>query len=537
MYLHKTKNGHYTPPCCYFSGELEVVELRQPHAALRHICGRGWYSNKEVLDQQMKSDAANGEESVEETSTSMQAKVKRFVKNHGYYSLPKFFRAHLYFIYRYYFRLGFLDGTEGKIYTFLQAYWYRYLVDAKQTIEKQYCNREKIWERTDILPEYDLRVVKAVQTIAGTKDERFNSWFDALDYMYNEVITLKTPQKQMLVCNDDIEEGVELDQSFLIGIVLFVVGIIPTYMNYSQQIKYIMSGNMYAGVRETVDLGPIGLLANFYQVGIFLMLIGSKNHKTRAKVILLLAVAFEAFCMLSGNRSSQILKIIALLFIYYRIIQKITPKKIVAFTIVGYFVVIILYFISAYRNANIADLSLLKSRFIEVATGEPLLELLAQLGSNLNVVALTLVSIPTYNNFNFGLTYVVSWCAIYPNTGGLLGNIPNMYAFLNYLDTKLPLGGSYIGELYFNFGWFGILFAIFIGMFVGWTSAKVESAIVQKKWIQLGPYMVLFYSLLWWVRDYFSGWIFRTVWCAIAVWLINKFLKNRRITRVTLGRR
>lgn len=61
----------------------------------------------------------------------MDFKVKRFVKNHGYYSLPKFFRAHLYFIYRYYFRLGFLDGTEGKIYTFLQAYWYRYLVDAK----------------------------------------------------------------------------------------------------------------------------------------------------------------------------------------------------------------------------------------------------------------------------------------------------------------------------------------------------------------------------------------------------------------------
>ena len=26
MYLHKMKNGHYTPPCCYFSGELEVVE-------------------------------------------------------------------------------------------------------------------------------------------------------------------------------------------------------------------------------------------------------------------------------------------------------------------------------------------------------------------------------------------------------------------------------------------------------------------------------------------------------------------------------
>lgn len=90
-----------------------------------------WYSNKEVLDQQIKLDVVNGEKSVEETSTSVQAKVKRLVKNHGYYSMPKFFRAHLYFIYRYYFRLGFLDGTEGKIYTFLQAYWYRFLVDAK----------------------------------------------------------------------------------------------------------------------------------------------------------------------------------------------------------------------------------------------------------------------------------------------------------------------------------------------------------------------------------------------------------------------
>lgn len=90
-----------------------------------------WYSNKEVLDQQMKADVQNGEESVGETATSLQAKTKRFVKNHGYYSLPKFLRAHIYFLYRYYFRLGFLDGTEGKIFTFLQAYWYRFLVDAK----------------------------------------------------------------------------------------------------------------------------------------------------------------------------------------------------------------------------------------------------------------------------------------------------------------------------------------------------------------------------------------------------------------------
>ncbi|MBQ9375990.1 MAG: glycosyltransferase family 2 protein, partial [Ruminococcus sp.] len=90
-----------------------------------------WYSNREVLDHQMtlESDMENSLESGGESSK--QAERKRKVKNGGYYRLPKFFRAHLYFFYRYYIRLGFLDGKEGKIFHFLQAYWYRFLVDAK----------------------------------------------------------------------------------------------------------------------------------------------------------------------------------------------------------------------------------------------------------------------------------------------------------------------------------------------------------------------------------------------------------------------
>ena len=43
--------------------------------------------------------------------------------------LPLFVRPALYFIYRYFLRLGFLDGKEGFIFHFLQAYWYRLLVD------------------------------------------------------------------------------------------------------------------------------------------------------------------------------------------------------------------------------------------------------------------------------------------------------------------------------------------------------------------------------------------------------------------------
>jgi len=48
-----------------------------------------------------------------------------------YYQLPIFIRAFLYFLYRYFFRLGFLDGKEGLIFHFLQGFWYRFLVDTK----------------------------------------------------------------------------------------------------------------------------------------------------------------------------------------------------------------------------------------------------------------------------------------------------------------------------------------------------------------------------------------------------------------------
>jgi len=55
---------------------------------------------------------------------------KRALRN-CYYQFPLFVRPVLLFFYRYFLRLGFLDGVPGLIYIVLQAFWYRFLVDAK----------------------------------------------------------------------------------------------------------------------------------------------------------------------------------------------------------------------------------------------------------------------------------------------------------------------------------------------------------------------------------------------------------------------
>lgn len=91
------------------------------------VSKHNWYATREVADYY--ATRTLGQENPDKLYH--EAKKTSKLRDGLYYRLPKFLRAKLYFWYRYYFRLGFLDGKAGKIHAFLQAYWYRYLVDAK----------------------------------------------------------------------------------------------------------------------------------------------------------------------------------------------------------------------------------------------------------------------------------------------------------------------------------------------------------------------------------------------------------------------
>ena len=60
-----------------------------------------------------------------------QAAQKRWFKETVYARSPLFLRVFFYWLLRYVVLLGFLDGLRGFIFHFLQAFWYRFLVDAK----------------------------------------------------------------------------------------------------------------------------------------------------------------------------------------------------------------------------------------------------------------------------------------------------------------------------------------------------------------------------------------------------------------------
>lgn len=54
----------------------------------------------------------------------------------------------------------------------------------EESIRLQYERKEEFQRHMKWLPDFTLKTLKAVQTIGGQKDERFDTWFAALDYMY-----------------------------------------------------------------------------------------------------------------------------------------------------------------------------------------------------------------------------------------------------------------------------------------------------------------------------------------------------------------
>ena len=54
-----------------------------------------------------------------------------------------FWRAFVYFLYRYFYKKGFLDGKEGFLWCFMQGWWYRTLVDIQVYQIKSECQNDK----------------------------------------------------------------------------------------------------------------------------------------------------------------------------------------------------------------------------------------------------------------------------------------------------------------------------------------------------------------------------------------------------------
>lgn len=104
------------------------------------------YSSREAA---MLLDAEYGltPEPVGDSDLAEEVKAKRAQKA-KYAKMPLYWRSIGYFLYRYFLKLGFLDGRAGFEWDFFQGLWYRMLIDSKVSEVKRACgdDKEKIRE-------------------------------------------------------------------------------------------------------------------------------------------------------------------------------------------------------------------------------------------------------------------------------------------------------------------------------------------------------------------------------------------------------
>lgn len=116
------------------------------------------YAIREAVDLlDIELDLTGAAESDNGKGISPQALAKR-MKKHKYARQPLFWRSFAYFCYRYFLKGACLDGKVGFIWTFLQGWWYRTLVDAKVFEIKRQCGNDKEKIKALLRKEYGIRL-------------------------------------------------------------------------------------------------------------------------------------------------------------------------------------------------------------------------------------------------------------------------------------------------------------------------------------------------------------------------------------------
>ncbi|MCS6928535.1 MAG: glycosyltransferase family 2 protein [Saprospiraceae bacterium] len=113
-------------------GDIEDVVTDSLH---RFIERHNTWAALEAEEQLTRERTSDGKY-VEPNFWGTPQQRRRFWKRQ-YERLPLFVRPFLYFVIRYFFRLGFLDGPQGLIFHVLQGFWFRFLIDAKIYEQRQ----------------------------------------------------------------------------------------------------------------------------------------------------------------------------------------------------------------------------------------------------------------------------------------------------------------------------------------------------------------------------------------------------------------
>lgn len=289
------------------------------------------------------------------------------------------------------------------------------------------------------------------------------------------------------------------------------------------------------GYSAAISLSTIGIfsaIGSFSYTAVAMLIIGYSKSKT-GKIIFYLATFWLVIVMLNGNRGHQMVALIVIFYVAHKAnVIWFSKKHILAGIVFLWLGTAFLNMVYDIRQIGIAYFInnfsyIMQQQFI---SSNPILETVESFGETIYTPYLVLKK--GIENI-YGRTYLYSLVSLVPDVGGIFTDINKSANFVKTLNTK-ALGGSFIGELYFNFGFFGFIPAMVLGGLLHKVSRKIENSFLQYNYIGLAYILPIYINSLWWVRDSFSNILRPIIWQAVLTFLVVNFIKSKTSELVQL---
>lgn len=270
------------------------------------------------------------------------------------------------------------------------------------------------------------------------------------------------------------------------------------------------------GYLNTYEQDISGILNVFgfgFYVGVIWYIVGNRENVFKSQRMLFFVITYILFTMLSGRREYQIGYLITMLVIYHRYVRniRINMGKILIMTFVGHLAIAFVMTMGDLRMEDNLNSETIISTLQENLSGKVYADIVGEFGGTGISLAQSFNFFPSYRPYNYGKTYVYSFLQVLPNVGGYLRNFDtdNMFVLNLPRSVRRAIGGSFLGELYFNFGWFGAIICLLIGAWLGMFQKRLDNSFIGKNIFPMKDVALLLLApfLLVWIRGYFYEFI------------------------------
>lgn len=307
-----------------------------------------------------------------------------------------------------------------------------------------------------------------------------------------------------------------------IGTIFIILGLFfEIYTDYNLIVNYLSGG--YLATTHVVQSGILNTFSNFFRYGVLFLMLGYRKHIIKSKLIYVIYNLFLLVPMFSGNRFNSILFMILGAYVYFCVIEKNKSKMLLLkLIILSFFVLTLLNVIADFRQSNLSYIEIAKRIPEYLLENNVIFDALGEFGVTFYSSYYSILCIPLYVSFGYGLTYIASLITVIPNIGNIYSIFERYILYTNNFPShyRAGLGGSYIGELYYNFGWISILFGLMLGIIIIYIEKKFKTSVYNQQWLNVIRILPLFVILLMWIRGYFREFIRAYCWNILLIYLI-----------------